>query len=216
MLINTKYVGFFPLGSDIVLDGVSIMQCPWAACTKTVLAIGGGGPVCPLGGMVFSATQGNSVAFFVAIEEGLGKYHIFSVSKKASEKLKKKLFVPCVEDALTINRTGHSIFAYGRVVGGARDPNLKCPDGIYTLIGTEEFPDHLRYFFTNDGVDRFCLKVYNPCAIKSTEEYITIERANKILWGKESETEETETVEYRPLPYGVEIKHSGKEIVYYR
>ncbi len=90
MLINTKYVGFFPLGSDIVLDGVLIMQCPWAACTKTVLAIGGGGPVCPLGGMVFSATQGNSVAFFVAIEEGLGKYHIFSINKKASEKLKKK------------------------------------------------------------------------------------------------------------------------------
>ena len=61
MFVKVKYFGLYPLGSDVCF------------------------------GQVFYTKDDKRTVFFVAIEYGLGHYHIFSINDKTQQKLLHKV-----------------------------------------------------------------------------------------------------------------------------
>lgn len=88
---KVTYLGFYPLGSDVIYNAVRIMQKNWTKYKHFVIPIGKKETVTPFGGNVFYATEKDVTVFFVAIEYGYGKYHIFSINNKSQEKMLKKI-----------------------------------------------------------------------------------------------------------------------------
>ena len=221
MFVKVRYFGFYPLGSDIELNGVKIMQEYWNEYKGIVIPIGKKNTVSPLGQQVFYVKSNELIIFFIAVEYGLGHYHIFTISERASKKLQHKLngnksYNPF---AVVINKVGNYVKVYGRIIIGARDQNYKCPDSFFILIDTQFKVDHILYIFTNNGDDRFYLEVYNPEFVETSQNYVLIGKANKIVWKWETKVEGLQIVERRLLKNYVENKYIGnnqERITYFR
>lgn len=91
MLAKAIYLGYYPLGGDLEIDGVKIMQFEWKCLHRpTILPFGktirGASPTFS---SVFVATENEKTVFFLANECGIGKYHIWSFSDKVVKKLRE-------------------------------------------------------------------------------------------------------------------------------
>lgn len=91
MIAKVTYFGFFPLGAEVSLRNTKIMQEKWNRCTAPVLAIGKKNVVNPTFGEVYYIKNDGQAVFFVAIEYGLGHYHIFTFNEKSQKKRNKKI-----------------------------------------------------------------------------------------------------------------------------
>ena len=91
MLAKAIYLGYYPLGGDLEIDGVKIMQFKWNCLRRpTILSFGktiqGASPI---SSHVFVVTENEKTVFFLANECGIGKYHIWSFSDKVVKKLRE-------------------------------------------------------------------------------------------------------------------------------
>ena len=89
MFAKATYLGCYPLGGDLEIDGVKIMQFEWKCLHRpTVLPFGktiqGANPAFS---HVFVVTEKEKTVFFLANECSIGKYHIWSFSDKTVKKL---------------------------------------------------------------------------------------------------------------------------------
>ena len=91
MIAKVTYFGFFPLGAEVSLCNTNIMQEKWNRCALPVLAIGKKNVVNPMFGEVYYVKNDGHAVFFVAIEYGLGHYHVFTFSEKLQKKLNDKI-----------------------------------------------------------------------------------------------------------------------------
>ena len=91
MFVKVNYFGFYPLGSDICYNDVKIMQTPWKEYRFPVLVFGKKHVVNPCFGQVYFVKNDNHIAFFVAIEYGLGHDHIFSINDFNQKKMYRKV-----------------------------------------------------------------------------------------------------------------------------
>ena len=184
MFVKVNYFGFYPLGSDIKINNIEIMKSKWNAYKKVAITYGKKNIANPFMQDLFYVVSKEATVFFVAVEWGLGHYHIFVVNEKQSKKLSKSIDK---QDsiynlmAVHINKAGHSVRVYGRVVSGARDMNFKVDDSIFVLIDTTISENFTRYTFANND-DKFYLDVYNPSMVDNTELFILIGKADKIIW----------------------------------
>lgn len=89
MFARAVYLGCYPLGGNLEINGIRVMQTEWKQlCKPIVLSIGKRREgVNPIFCEAFVAGVGGKRAFFLAHENGIGKYHIFRFSDKATEKL---------------------------------------------------------------------------------------------------------------------------------
>lgn len=183
MIVFAKYFGFYPLGSDIEYGGLRFMQMEWNEYKKPLCIIGKKNVVSPLFCQAFYVIHARKCIFFAAHEYGLGKYHIFTFSPNTNLKLLKKIngndySPPC---ALIVNKKEQSIKIFGRYVS-PRDMNRKCSDSFYSYLKTIEKLDHIEFEFTNNGQDRYYLKIYSGFAYEETDTYIIIASAEKIVF----------------------------------
>lgn len=91
MLAKAIYLGYYPLGGDLEIDGIKIMQFEWKTLSRpTIFTFGktiqGASPIFSY---VFVVTENEKAVFFLANECGIGKYHIWSFSDKVVKKLRK-------------------------------------------------------------------------------------------------------------------------------
>ena len=93
MFVKVKYLGFYPLGSEIKVHNIPIMQGTWNVFNKPVITYGKKSVVSPIFEHLYYVTHKNSTVFFVAVEYGLGHYHIFYTDEKTNAKL--STFVHC-------------------------------------------------------------------------------------------------------------------------
>ena len=211
MFVKVSYFGFYPLGSDVKINNIEIMKSKWNVYRKPAITYGKKNIASPFGQDLFFVVSKESVLFFVAIEWGLGHYHIFTVSDKQAKKLSKNIdmqnhgYNPI---AVHINKVGHSVRVYGRVVSGARDMNFKIDDSAFSLIDTTTSEDFTRYTFTNNGEDRFYLDVYSPSMTDNSELFILIGKADEIVWHWNSEEVGENYQEYKLLDTYVEFTRS--------
>lgn len=79
--------------------------------------------------------------------------------------------------AVIINKARSFVRIYNQDPCGGR-----LDDNIYKLL-SQEFNEQLSTFvFTNNGDDRFYLYVYSPKYIDSSDNYIMINKADKVVW----------------------------------
>lgn len=221
MFVVVKYFGFYPLGSDIELNGVKIMQECWNEYDKFIIPIGKKTVVSPFMQQVFYVISKDKIVFFVAIEYGLGYYHIFTISDKKSKILEKKEISKKEYNhfAVEINKVANGVKVYGRVVIGSRDQNYKIADSYFKLIDTKVNVGYTLYVFTNNGEDRFYLEVYNPKLVETSQNYVLIGKATKVVWRWETKEEGFQIVERRMLKNYVENKYTRnneERITFYR
>ncbi|MBR3843128.1 MAG: hypothetical protein IKM38_07675 [Christensenellaceae bacterium] len=221
MFVKTEYVGFYPLGSDVKINNIEIMKSKWHVYQKPVITYGKKKTASPLLKDLFYVVSKGHIQFFVAVEWGLGHYHIFTVNEKQSRKLSNHIgmqndaYLPI---AVHINKIGHSIRVYGRIVSGARDINFKVDDSTFILIETTVFEDFTRYAFTNNGDDRFYLDVYSPSMTDHTELFILIGKADKVIWHWNSKEAGEIYQEYKLLDTYVQLTRccsTETEILYF-
>lgn len=91
MFVKVKYFGLYPLGSDVCYNDVNTMQTSWEKYRFSVWIFGKKKTVNPCFGQVFYTKDDKRTVFFVAIEYGLGHYHIFSINDKTQQKLLHKV-----------------------------------------------------------------------------------------------------------------------------
>ena len=91
MLIKVEYLGFYPLGSDVELENVPIMKKEWHLYNKAAFTYGKKNVVSPFLQQLFFVDSYEKTVFFVAVEYGLGHYHIFKTNEKTNEKLSAKI-----------------------------------------------------------------------------------------------------------------------------
>lgn len=221
MFAVVKYFGFYPLGSDIELNGVKIMQEYWNEYNKFIIPIGKKKVVSPFMQQVFYVISKDKIVFFVAVEYGLGHYHIFSISDKKSKNLEKKVISKkeYTHFAVEINKLANSVKVYGKVVIGSRDQNYEIADSFFKLIETKVNLGYTLYIFTNNGEDRFYLEVYNPEFVETSQTYVLIGKATKVVWRWETKEEGLQIVERRILKNYVENKYicnNQERITFYR
>lgn len=221
MFVVVKYFGFYPLGSDIELNGVKIMQECWNEYDKFIIPIGKKTVVSPFMQQVFYVISKDKIVFFVAIEYGLGYYHIFTISDKKSKILEKKEISKKEYNhfAVEINKVANGVKAYGRIIIGSRDQNYKIADSYFKLIDTKVNVGYTLYVFTNNGEDRFYLEVCNPELVETSQNYILVGRATKVVWRWETKEEGLQIVERRMLKNYVENKYTRnneERITFYR
>lgn len=185
MFVKVKYFGYFPLGSDIKINNIEFMKSEWNVYKKHPIVYGKKYITSPFLQELFYVTSNGNTVFFVAIEWGIGHYHIFTVNQRQNRRLSKHIDTEnrfCNRIAVHINKAYHSVRVYGRVVDGPRDINFKVSDSIFILVDTSSFADFIRYTFTNNGNDKFYLDVYNPTMVDNSESFILIGKADKIVW----------------------------------
>lgn len=221
MFAVVKYFGFYPLGSDIELNGVKIMQEYWNEYNKFIITIGKKKVVNPFMQQVFYVISKDKIVFFVAVEYGLGHYHIFSISDKKSKNLEKKVISKKEYNlfAVAINKVSNGVKVYGRVIIGARDQNYEIADDFFKLIETKGNLGYTLYIFTNNGDDRFYLEVYNPEFVETSQTYVLIGKATKVVWRWETKEEGLQIIERRILKNYVENKYicnNQERITFYR
>ena len=91
MLAKAIYLGYYPLGGDLEIDGIKIMQLEWKHLRSPIIlsfgkAIQGSTPTFS---HAFVVTKNEKTVFFLANECGMGKYHIWSFSNKVIKKLRE-------------------------------------------------------------------------------------------------------------------------------
>ena len=91
MLVNVEYFGFYPLGADIELNNIPIMQIKWNLYPKVVFTYGKKSIVSPFLEYLYYVKWNERVVFFVAVEYGLGHYHIFKTDENTNRKLSLKI-----------------------------------------------------------------------------------------------------------------------------
>ena len=101
MFIKVNYLGFYPLGSDVEINGIPFMKLQWHAYKKPVFLYGKKTAIKPFYLQLFYVFSKTDIAFFAAYEYGLGQYHVFTVNEKQSKKLMKHI----VSDEFTYNPT---------------------------------------------------------------------------------------------------------------
>lgn len=156
-----------------------------------LFTIGKKNVVSPFMQQVFYVISKDKIVFFVAIEYGLGHYHIFSISDKEAKKLEKKVIgiKEYNHFAVEINKVANGVKAYGRIIIGSRDQNYKIADSCFKLIDTKVNVGYTLYVFTNNGEDRFYLEVYNPELVETSQNYVLIGKATKVVWRWETKEE---------------------------
>ncbi|MBE6531588.1 MAG: hypothetical protein E7679_05855 [Ruminococcaceae bacterium] len=89
MFVKTVYLGCYPLGGDLKINGIKIMQSEWKKIRKPIVFPFGKRceKVIPFFCETFVVMADGKRAFFLACESGIGKYHIFGLSEKANQKL---------------------------------------------------------------------------------------------------------------------------------
>ena len=90
MFAKVRHFGFYPLGSDICYNGVKIMQLPWKEYRFPAFVFGKKQTVNSFPGQVFYTANDSRTVFFVAVEYGLGHYHIFSINDFTQRKMLRK------------------------------------------------------------------------------------------------------------------------------
>lgn len=185
MLVKVKYFGYYPLGSDVKINDIEIMKSRWNIYKKPIITYGKKNTASPYSQDLYYVVSKEKVVFFVAVEWGLGHYHIFLTSEKKNKKLSKNIDIETQQYnpmAVLINKAGSAVRVYGRVVDGPRDMNFKLDDSFFSLIDRKVLDDFTRYTFTNNGNDRFYLDVYNPSMTEHAELFILIGKADKVIW----------------------------------
>ena len=91
MLTKAIYLGYYPLGGDLEIDGIKIMQFEWKCLLRPIIlpfgkTIQGANPTFS---HIFAVTEKEKTVFFLANESGIGKYHIWSFSDKAVKKIRE-------------------------------------------------------------------------------------------------------------------------------
>ena len=91
MLAKAIYLGYYPLGGDLEIDSIKIMQFEWKCLLRPIILTFGKTiqGVSPTFSHVFTVTEKEKTAFFLAKECGIGKYHIWSFSDKVMKKLRE-------------------------------------------------------------------------------------------------------------------------------
>jgi hypothetical protein len=88
---KVEYLGFYPLGDEVEINGIKIMQSEWTAYRELLIPYGKKNVVNPAFGKVYYVQKDGATVFFVAIEYGLGHYHVFKSTDKDNCKLSKKI-----------------------------------------------------------------------------------------------------------------------------
>ena len=91
VLVKVEYLGFYPLGADVELYNVPIMKSEWNTYNKPAFPYGKKNMVSPFLGQLYYVKSNEGFVFFVAIEQGLGHYHIFRTDEKTNTKLSSKI-----------------------------------------------------------------------------------------------------------------------------
>lgn len=91
MLAKAIYLGYYPLGGDLEIDGIKIMQFEWKRLLSPIIlpfgkTIQG---VSPTFSHVFAVTENEKTVFFLVNEHGIGKYHIWFFFDKVVKKLRE-------------------------------------------------------------------------------------------------------------------------------
>ena len=89
MFVKAVYLGYHPLGGDLEIDGIKIMQLKWKELRRPLVfafgkSIKGENPIFSY---TFVAKENEKTVFFIANESEIGKYHIWGFSVKAAERL---------------------------------------------------------------------------------------------------------------------------------
>jgi len=79
--------------------------------------------------------------------------------------------------AVIINKVNSSVKIYNQDPCGG-----KLNDNIYNFLSETINENIYEFTFTNDGIHKFYLKVYNPIMVDSSENYIMIYKADKVEW----------------------------------
>lgn len=205
MLVKAKYFGYYPLGSDVDIHGVHIMQREWKIVSGSIFVIGSKKishreKVSVFGQKVYSVEENGQTVFFTAEEYGIGKYHIFLFSDKVNNKLSNRSNSIAINFsiAVVINKINSSIKIYGKYVS-PRDMNGLIPDGFFKYVKEEKVGEDSVFYFTNKGTDEHRLFVKNPKYMERTENYIIIGKAEKVHWESKYYTKEKDflyTVDY--------------------
>ena len=89
MFTKTVYLGYYPLGGDLEINGIKVMQSQWKKLHKPVVLPFGKSceGVNPFFCDTFVVEVNGKLAFFLASESEIGKYHIFGLSEKTNQKL---------------------------------------------------------------------------------------------------------------------------------
>ena len=90
MFVKVEYFGFYPLGSDVELNNVPIMKAEWNLYKKAAFTYGKKNIVSPFLEQLYYVKCNEGTIFFVAVEYGLGHYHIFRTDEKTNQKLSAK------------------------------------------------------------------------------------------------------------------------------
>ena len=91
MFVKVDYLGFYPLSSDIKIHDIEIMKSKWKVYKKPSVTYGKKNVASPfLQDLYYVVSKGKAI-FFVAVEWGLGHYHIFTASEKHNKKLSNKI-----------------------------------------------------------------------------------------------------------------------------
>lgn len=90
MLVKVEYFGFYPLGADIELNNIPIMKLEWNSYKKVAFTHGKKNIVSPFLEQLYYVKSNEGSVFFVAVEYGLGHYHIFKTDEKTNQKLSAK------------------------------------------------------------------------------------------------------------------------------
>lgn len=89
---------------------------------------------------------------------------------------KFELYPTCNYSAVIINKAINTIRIYNQDPCGGR-----LDDNIYKLL-TEDYGKGLfKFSFTNNGEDRFYLEIYNPQYTDGSDNYIMINKADKVV-----------------------------------
>ena len=91
MLAKAIYLGYYPLGGDLEIDGIKIMQFEWKCLLRPIIlpfwkTTQGASPTFS---HVFAVVEKEKTVFFLANECGIGKYHIWTFSDKFVKKLRE-------------------------------------------------------------------------------------------------------------------------------
>lgn len=90
MLTKTIYSGCYPLGGDLEIDGIQVMQSAWKCLRRpTVLPFGKTiQGVNPMFSQAYVVEKNKKLIFFLASESSIGKYHIWVFPDITTEKLR--------------------------------------------------------------------------------------------------------------------------------
>jgi len=217
MRVRCKYFGFASLGEELLLEDVNIMQTKWNKYEGKVKTKGRKHIVSPKKRNVSYVIANGKIVFFVAVECGIGQYYIFTISNRAKKKLLKERLIDQEynPNAVEISKVGSYFSIYDRVMNST-DVHYVVSSAFFKLIEVNNDEDHIQYVFTNDGVDRHYLNVYDPVDLEETEDKIIIPKAKMLIWlHQDREVYTTTRYEFADIYVKATYKKKDTERIYY-